>query len=265
MDNFKVKLTEGFLIALLPILGYILAYSFESGYLSFYGIGEEFISVRLETVIISIFTILSILLLTSIFVELCYPYIVKYQSNNPIHSRLLLSLIALSAGLLFYAINSTIWAILLVILILLLIVALFTVPIFQYRNEDISYIEKLRKDENKSKPKHKTRSFINEILLGTNIRPIAVIISTTVLFIFVSSFMGMFSASMKATYLVYMNNSDSFIVIRSNNEGKIAVGVDLNKKSIKNTYLIINSSKDLELTQIYTGKLSNKSVRHSTN
>lgn len=263
MSNIKVKITEGLLIALFPILGYIAAYCFEMNYLSFYGIGEEFVNISLNYVIVSVVLILLIFCLVIALAELCYPLIIQFKSDNPIHRRILASSVFLVLSLLLFTISNSVFLPLsLLSITLLAIITSFVKPAVLYRKESISYIEKLKKSDSiqKSKTQSETRGFLKGILLNTNLRPATYIVTIALCVIVVSGFMGTFFASTKTDYLVYTNNSDSFIIIRSNNGEKIAVGVDLNKKSIINKFLIINSSKDLELIHSHTGRLSNVGV-----
>ena len=265
INKTQVRVTESIILALFPLLGYLAAYGFEGGYLRFYGVDGEFIHITISSFILGALSILISLLFILLILQASYPFVLKFNPKNPIHRRVFASFLMLALWLWLYMLDDTkriVWASsLLLVLVVFGILFLFIGPAFQFRKEKITYIERLRRvDENLNKTKN--WSLIREIIFHKNFRLAVFIVLSIPILLTISTFWGNKVAAEKEKYSIYQNDSRNYVVISSFNGEKIAVEVDLDTKTLKNSYLIINPAANIELTLIKTGPLNNKVFMH---
>lgn len=74
MDKPKFKIEKGFLLATLPFAGYITAYAYEGGYLSFFGIPSFLIRLGLEEIIVATSVVVSGLSSLYLVLAILYPF-----------------------------------------------------------------------------------------------------------------------------------------------------------------------------------------------
>jgi prepilin signal peptidase PulO-like enzyme (type II secretory pathway) len=143
-----IALSEGIILAAVPVVAYLFAFVFEAGYATVFGIPIQFITLGLTNVFVVGGSLLLVTLILLIIADLAT--MVLRQSENPIYRRLstLAPLLFASFGLLLLEVGTPLRSALIGLLVgwLLIIFFQFVFPILSQRGES-TYHNKLLAQE----------------------------------------------------------------------------------------------------------------------
>ena len=247
MTNFEKKLKSIFsiddttlLVAFLPVLGYCIAYTFESGYLQYFDIPAHFVQIDLimllKATVAVIFSLYLIMTMFGLSIDL-------QNKSHPFckvlgHSLFLTSLVAIFAfiniGISLEQATSITIGLYLIFVLLQLIPPLFNKDLITYWQR-VTLIYPANYDSNNSSDK--PRSIFNDLIFKG------------VIFLFLFTFvyeLGMSSAKNETQFLTFKHNPE-MIVIRIYEDTIIAKNIDLT------TY---ETNDDIEIFKIDSTPLS---------
>jgi len=236
-------ISEGLLIAFAPVTAYILTLSYLGGYVGFFQIPAEFISLNLSTM----FSVAGNILLVPMFISLLFlmVFFLWPHSDSPVLNRALRLFpfgALLFIQLLFFQKRWHDWITTLYLFAYLLL-QFFVVPLVG-RTKGLSYVEKLREFDRResTRPTTVATNLINSPLgrrLGT-------VLLWTWFSLVAASDTGRFSAMWKREFLVPASSPDSVVLI-SFGENMIVAPFDRKTKVVERGFSIIKKGEDPKL------------------
>lgn len=249
MENLEVKqgirgwITEGIIIAVIPILAYLVTFSYEVGYAGFFLIPQNLITLN----IINFFAVCGVLL--SLFVILLWPILIYIDLVKKETNVITLRFVKLFPFYLWLVVNELLygftlwreWILSLIIAIILSIIE-FGAPLLSQRHKG-SYNEKLKAD---LEADLKTETIFDRLLqfLGWKIYLF------TLIFIFmllISYNVGRAEALKKVNFLV-VDTSPEVAVLRIYGDYLICVPFDRGSREVQRSFVILNMSESFKTT-----------------
>ncbi|MBD1221893.1 hypothetical protein [Virgibacillus halodenitrificans] len=245
-------LDTGLLLGMLTALGYVVAYSYQKGFLSYFGVDEIFISgMPIANIVFSITAVsISLFLLFGAYNN--FELILKEfpVSYNPIWLMLRKSGLPLFLATIFWLGFIEYWKFYL-ILLSLIIFYYFVYPVICYWGIE-GYKNKL---EMRYKELEETGINKRNILLKWRHLPSFKVFSLVVIFLggyYIASLLGLSQAKHKEEFLIYKtNDKEEFIVIDNIGDKFITAPVDLSKKEISKKYQMIDQKSNLKSPLIF--------------
>ncbi len=250
-------LTEGLVIAAVPVAGSFVAFVFEAGYLAFYEVPITLIQLDFTRVItasgVVILVLLTLLILFSNIVDIA-------QGSHPFRRILGKMLIVALFFVTFFAVipgpPGRWWA--LVGLLLLLLSLELLPPLFQ-RHTGLKYWDRIaaaKPAENKTSETHAYGSF-SEAVGALIVTPMSFVFFGTVLVFF----LGVYHAQSKTSYWVLMAQPD-MLVVAHYGDTVILKKFDVSSKQIMDVLVVrkVSDSAPLNMKQVALGEL--KSPKH---
>ncbi len=245
MDK-KIWTSEALLLAVTPLIGYILAFRFESGYAEAVGIPEYLITISLTQVINVtlniLFSFFSLLVIWNFF-YMFFPIDKLPGSIRQSISTVLPSILLCSVYLFIFGAKSKEWIWLLPV-VFFFIILVFILPLFTQSKEK-GYAEKLEKQ---MKEEAKVSSLFGKIhsYIG---REGYYLFFVLLFFIIFASALGR-SAALNQKYIYYYENNPNKILLRSYGDILISANYDPETKHIKNELFIQKISDTTSLCLI---------------
>jgi hypothetical protein len=235
----------GLLIGVLTALGYFVAYSYQKGYLSFFGITEVFLSqITIVNVIISISVVG-----TALFLGItAYDGFIKVipESNNPFWQVLKKSFLPYLFWALITAPLTIVYLKIVLYVLAGILVLLYIIPIFTHWNVK-GYMNKLRKQV---EHEDKTRLTRESILTAWNTYPssrLFILIAVFLLLPHLSSLFGYKIAETSEHFFIFDNQQgEKFVVIDKIGDNFLVAPIDLSKKEITKHYQLIEQKSELD-------------------
>ncbi len=258
-QNKKSWLTEGVVIATAPLIGYLMTYSFQWGYVSYFGMPIEFISVDLSQVIrTTIGVMLSFLFLLSLYEHVP----ADTAKKNILYYRLLtVAPLYIYLGIYFF-IHKTPFATGLFVGAIIALSLSLIVPIFTEKNKK-SYKEKLEAYEEKVKLKKKSQGALSFKLYERFGDVNVGLIVNLIIILFFVEVSGEIYASNKKSFLVLTNNPNK-IVLNTYNDKVICASLDRQTKIVGPSFTIYELSPLLEFTIDKVGPLKSYSLKQDS-
>ncbi|MFD5853881.1 hypothetical protein ACFWGC_27585 [Cytobacillus pseudoceanisediminis] len=238
-------LDTGLLIGILTALGYFVAYSYQKGYLLFYGITEVFLNqITIVNVIISI-SVIGTALFAAVTAYDGFKRIIPESQNS------IVQIFSKSfAPYLFIALITapfTIQNIKIVIFILIGLLCMFYImPIFTHWKVK-GYLNKLSKQV---EHEENSRITFESISRAWRVFPSSRIFSIIAVFLLlphISSLFGYKTAETAEHYFIFKNQQGKdYVVIDKIGDNFIVAPIDLTKQEIKKQYQVIDQKSDLE-------------------
>jgi len=234
-SNYRKWLSDGILIALATLLGYLIAYRYESGYMSFFGVPDDFIEINLIRVLIAGFTIFSVLLTFIVMIE---GLLFLLPKDLGFFTRPLLKLspflLAVVISLLTYGLE---WRKYIFLLILLIIFSFleFVFPLLSQK-EVKGYREKLIAQDKYDTERISTR-FISHFYENVE-RPTIFIFAIILFVVLFAATFGESKAMRQIDYLT-INTSPEAVVIRTYGDKLICLPFDRKSKEFKKRFFVI--------------------------
>lgn len=260
----KIKATIfdwSIILAVIPFLGYSMAYVYEAGYLSFFNLPFFIISLSIENVILTTFLLFAVIFgylsIVSEFVlfPIVFPGIT--QKENPLRYSfcMVLSvyfLMFLPAYLL--SIKNSIGDIVILSIgtIASLSIYYFLFPLLLYKKKKVSYHEKVAK---MTEYDDRIITFM-DLLLSKYLFKYTVTFITIVFCLIISYGVGQKRASLQDEYFIVKKNNRSYALVQMYRGNIIAVELYLKNKEIGNTFIVADNSSNFTLQK--TGSLVRK-------
>jgi len=245
-------LTEGLIIAFLPALAYLMAFSYETGFLKAYNIPSDFVEVNLNTICTFFFAIIVVgSVLLNIFLAILIITPAKYKrffkKLIPILIYFFLVLIYVAT----YPLQMKKWSIMIIFLAFFLFI-IFGMPLITQRNKK-TYLEKVEAHEERDTQLLSTtllHSFRQSIFPN-----ILVIVGYIFLFISLSNVIGEFKAINKKDYII-IKGMPEIVVLRAYEDQLICSHFDRNTKQIDKKFFVVEKkSTSVEYHQENIGPL----------
>lgn len=261
-NNNKVKNSDNFgkqlLLVILPFYGYLVAFIFEQGYISYFGIPSQLIRITIENIvlaIIGVFSGLSIYIFLSDFIAPIINVFYKGRKNPIMKAVYITSIETIIISAIFLPfLNTTLLRKLLIFLGLALYLSFnnFIIPII-FAKKGLSFSQKL---ESEDKVVINRISLINIISQGDNRLSLLLIIA--VVFLIMSYQAGSYLASTQKDFLSFQINGEKNVIIREYGQKYVAVEIDPETKIIENNITLIPYTTQIKFELEKIGPLKNK-------
>lgn len=142
-DRNKI-LSEGLLIAVVPLVGYAVAFAYEYGYTNYYGLPWQFISLTLSQILGTTGAMILVLVVVFPVLNIVYTLHAVYKDKHPVVTslvRVTLSLLPLLALLSIFGSRWRVWGSYAVIVVLFALME-FLFPLIAFHDKE-TYAEKL--------------------------------------------------------------------------------------------------------------------------
>lgn len=247
------SISRGIILTLIPFAGYVIAFAFKYGYLSYFGLPIQFVTVNLETVL------LAIAVLTISFLPLFWIYqiiVIMFSwidRNNPIHRalwRVLAAIIIFLPTFTIFAQGSYLKRALVFFAVIALFVAgEFGWPLLSDRKQK-TYREKM----GAAQVRDDSIEDIPSIIMKTPARTLLFLLMFLFLLSFYADLAGTKTASSQKTFLSFEQDGYEYVLLQRN----IAVSFDQDNKQIGKDFLLLSENKDSEVQVSELGPLKFK-------
>lgn len=259
MDKLKVNVEKGFLLAILPFAGYIIAYSYEKGYLSFFRVPSFLIRLGLEEVIVATSVVIAGLSIFYLILMILYPFrkhISKSAKGFTFLKSIVLFLI-LSPFISTFSSDSLLDKLIVSYIIFLFILLWqFGFPLLFYKGSSLE--EKIIRAD---KEKDEVGQIEDFIFSRPQLKTIYIIFLTIAYISLLAYKAGVNDASSQKDYLSFSDNTNTYIVVRTYVDKKIAIEISGESKHIENNMRVIFDDANLELNIENIGPLKKEEKR----
>lgn len=231
MDNKEKKdwITEGVIIALVPFLGYLFAFEYESGYAIFFNFPKEFINIGLPQIIITISILYTITILLFFYIE-GLSFMLFKNRRALYHSIIkLLPMFGLSIG--YYFAFGGMRALPFFIVFLVFGFSEFIVPLITQRDKK-DYESKLQAYDDADWKFREERGALSVRLIKLFGYKNIIFIFNLLVCVFLTQTIGEIAASRKIMFFVMPNNPQK-VVVRIYGDNLICAPFDKETKTIK--------------------------------
>ena len=252
MDRIKFSFEKSLFLAALPFFGYITAYNYEKGYLSFFNIPSLLIRLSLEDVIVATSVLVSGLFvfyyLFLTIIALFWKLINKSERGRTLKITLILFFIASPYIFIFNNITLLDKLIIALAMLLYLLFYEFGLPIIFQKGT----LEERLVKENRA---HEKATIVENYIFS---KPKLKLFYLAILTLFYTSglafFAGVRDAGKQTDYLVF-SDKDTYAVVRNYSDRIIVVKIDDKLKSLKENVRIISFTDNLNLRHETIGPL----------
>lgn len=236
------------MLAVLSALGYIVAFQYQVGYRTYFGLKDPyFLSIDTSKIITSIFIVGTIVFTTFVLYSLTFTLLNKFHQNVFIYiflNRLLnwifsISLLQIYIGFKYWSIGLSIFT--------LCAFYYYVIPVFPalYYGNISEYFHSLEERVNKYKRQNRESSFVASWKKSNFLKVFHTI------FIFLLSFavataVGNYKAKNKESFLVVNINDKDYVVLDSFNNNIIIAPLDKNKNTFEKAYTVIEYKSKME-------------------
>lgn len=232
-QNKASWITDSIIVAISPIIAYLIVYSYEIGYAKTFGIPLEFISINFSSFFVIASSLLNIILIPFLVINIFI--ILFHGSNNPIinqfkmYSHVYIMLI----GVLFaYApIWERIWPVFIFIIVFTAIS--FILPIFKHKEKG-KYLDRLRAQQEEEAQTVDVSHYVYRFL-GKNGYHIFIFI---IVILFLSNIAGESTALKKEEFLI-SSDSSTTVVLRRYADNFIYAKYNENNKELYPNFNIV--------------------------
>lgn len=244
MSKFKLNVEKGLLLAILPFVGYITAYNYEKGYLSFFGVPSFLIRLGLEEIIVATSVLVLGLFALYPFLAIIYPF--RNLMGKSVGGRTLkitIILFLFLSPIIFIFNSSSLLDKLVTSLVIFLILLFyeFGFPYLFYKGSSLD--EKIVKAEKTHKEVGQIEDFI---FSRPQLNTLCILFFTIMFISFLADLAGVRDANNQKDYLLFSDNG-TYAVIRTYADKKVAVEINSESKYIENNIRIISINDNLEL------------------
>ena len=234
--------TEGFLLALIPVIAYGFTSLYEAGFMTTFGLPLSLIKTSLESVFVVFLSLTAGLFLLFSVANLLAMFWPKHKAVQIKIVRVGFILLILMWKLVFYREVLREWLSFLAALIILIFVE-FVLPIFRFPKEQ-SYLDKLAEDENVEHPARSLSLYGRlQAIFGQKVY-------TTFLVLIFGAWLiydaGHAKALTQTEYLT-LGKSSSIVVLRIYDDRIICASFSRDTKEIQNELILKNLSAESEL------------------
>ena len=226
--------TESTMLAVIPALGYWVAFVYELGYFSYYELPSNFVEVALNSILINSLSVvigLGVFLIIIDFIRRIMSGVAE-ALRSTIYKLLFAYFLVFGFGLVFDRPHKEI-QILILVLVLPIIWREVLWPMWKYR-----HLNGLGNKVAAAKAKDlEIDSFIDKITETTGAAPVLVLVFVHLLSVF-SYLAGGYSANKQASFFI-SDEKPNFILIRKYEENWLTVKVDLENGLVLKTYELI--------------------------
>lgn len=257
-------ITPTIITATIPLtiaIGYGLAYAFEWGYCSVFGIPSYLIELSINNVLFTVSTVVTLLALVTL---VWYPYVILpiQKASKPWQIRLSYLAGGLLIVILLAALYKEVWLewVPLLIGIVATWIAVFIIPmIFRWIKQKISLLlgrEKIKETQKSEAVPAPTTKSTNEL---TKRKLAIIILFSTVLLFWIAFTAGQATAEMQDEFFVIADPTDC-VVLRTYGENLICAPIDMEKIKISGNVFIkkVESGSGLIMKLEKTGRLGRK-------
>lgn len=247
--------SEAALIAFLTAIGYVIAYSFEFGYVTYFKIPSQLIEITIPSIILSWAIVLAVALSTISILIFCLSSI---DHNNIIHIQMVVTGFFVFINLCILILFNFDWEECSLLLVPTAIVLIYKWgwPFIRYYKEIGSYgdkVAKLMRNDHPSKNPLPTPQ--NSIASNT-----LTLIMGSILLIALSFALGHGFAKQEINFYVFESNQPK-VILRIYDDKYICAPIDKRARKIKEQYYIVNASsanlnRSLSLTLEKVGPLT---------
>jgi len=256
MSKPKFSLDKGALLALLPFVGYLLAYNYEKGFLSSFNIPASYVQVSVEAVIVSISSLALSLMIIYPFIDVFAPILQlidkSSEKGKAWFSTIILTLISCAFVFIFMSTTTINKIIISLSWFFCWIFYYFGVPLILSRKKTME--AKLREVNKIDK---NVPSFIDFIWDKPVLFSYWSLFLLVFLFAFLAHMVGVKKAASEKQFLVY-NKEEPYAILRTYRNYNLAVGYDKESKIINNKVLIIQNDTEIEYSSENIGPLTKK-------
>lgn len=238
MTESRLGITEGLLIAGVPVAGYWVAFLYELGYCTYFNIPLSFIEIGILNILVAIVGIAGVLLLISIHANMFYMLLSGIA--QPISFSLLKigTILILISG---YALVSRLPFVLFVIIVAIIIVLFgfleFIFPLLTQRKVT-GYLNKLAAQE-KTELEHK--NIFNFVANSIGRKTVQIILVIFVLS-FVAYFAGGYKAKTQRNFMVFVGNGEK-VVLKAISGYLLVAEFDRPTKSLSSKFTLVSSEQ----------------------
>lgn len=264
LDKFKIEKT--FFIASLPVVGYLIAFFYNWGFLDFFNVPLYLMNIGIENIIISTTIVLVVTMLVFVFIFLLYilssklpnkQKIIQPPKKTSVKEQVAIGVVALLIFSLFVIFGIHIGLIFKLLIIfsafILLTFILFGLPYYYFPHEDF-FVDTLNKYyERDYQIKLKQSETPNKIpffsyLYNSPLRGYTIYFILIMSWALIAAMSGSFIASRTKEFNTFSEDGTDYIIISVYNDKFVSISVDKNH-NITTDYLKISSLDSLKNVQ----------------
>lgn len=250
---------KGVFLAILPFVGYLTAYNYEKGYLSFFNIPSFLIRLGPEEIIVATSVLILGLFTLYPFLAIIYPF--RNLMGKSVKGRdlkIAIILFLFLSPIIFIFSNSSLSDKLIISLaiFLLLLFYKFGFPLLFFKGDSLD--EKIVKAEKTEKKVGQIEDFI---FSRPRLKTFYIVLLTIMFISLLAYSAGARDASNQREYLLF-SDKDTYIIARTYTDKRIAVKIDAKSRFIKDNIRIISPADTLDLRLKTVGPLERGEKRN---